>query len=93
MFNVPASLMKVRPVLLIDSGRSALMVPRLVTCALTILIPVVAPELRSVPLLISVPVVTNRLEPATPEQQLCAAFTRSMVPSLVELFARVSVYT
>ena len=39
----------------IESGRSAVIVPRLVTCASTILNAPCGPELRSVPLLISVP--------------------------------------
>ena len=66
-------------------------VPALVTCALRTLPKAAGPELRSVPLLVSVPEVKFRVAASVPEQQVSAEFTMSIVPLLVKPFATVSV--
>ena len=70
ILNVPASLTRVRPVLVIDKGRSALIVPRFATCAFSTFDPPAGPELRSVPLFVNVPVVRFKVDANDPPQQV-----------------------
>ena len=83
-FRVPASLTKVRPVLLIDSGLMTSIVPEpmLVTCALKTFTPALIPPLRSVPLFVSVPAARVSVAAVGP-QQLPLLLSRAIRPLLV----------